>query len=282
VSKGNYRTEKLHFKVLAPFRADVPRVLASARVDERLHSKLLFDIQLVRGLALRELGQIGTQLLPDGRHYQPVDFHSWHVLLENDEGRVLGCARYRPVEGGFEQLAASHSAIAYSNRYGPLLKAAVEGHIGRARRRNVQYGEVGCWALRKEIRGTTAAINIALMTWTLAEHLGGGMGITTATRTNHSASILRRLGARRLANLPAYYEPKFGSVIEILAFNKDHIDERFSSRMEKLKSEICELPIICGADAPLRDGNGLPLSTPSRPPYYALEAVNYETRPLLH
>lgn len=278
MSRGNHSSHRLHFKILAPFRSEVPGALASTQVNEQLHSKLIFEIQLVRGLALRELGQIGTHLLPDGRHFQPLDFQSWHVLLHNDEGKVLGCARYRPVQGGFDQLGASQASIAYSNRYGPLLKSAIERHICNARQNQVQYGEVGAWALRRETRGTTSAVNIALMTWTLAHHLGGGMGITTASRTNHSASILRRLGARRLANLPAYYEPKYGSVIEILAFNKDDLDERFAGRMEKLKNEICEIPVVCAADAPVSSGEILPFGTPALPPYQtreiALTAVN--------
>ena len=282
MSRGNNPIEKLHFKVLAPFRADVPRVLAGARVNEQLHSKFIFEIQIVRGLALRELGNIATQLLPDGRHYQPIDFHSWHVLLHNDEGRVMGCARYRPVTGGFDQLGASQSAIAYSNRYGPLLKAAVESHIRSAKKNKIQYGEAGCWALRREIRGCTAAVNIALMTWTLAHHLGGGMGLTTASRTNHSASILRRLGAHRLADLPAYYEPKFGSIIEILAFNKDHLDVRFAARLEKLKSEICQLPIICASDAPASSGESVPSGVPALPPYQIPEIGGHAVQPLLN
>lgn len=258
MSRGNNSSERLHFKILAPFRSDVPEALAGAQVNEQLHSKLVFDIQIVRGLALRELGHISTQLLPDGRHYQPIDFQSWHVLLHNDQGRVLGCARYRPVLGGFDQLGASQSSLAYSHRFGPLLKMAVEHHICNAKRNRIQYGEAGAWALRREVRGTTSAVNIALMTWTLAHHLGGGMGLTTASRTNHSASILRRLGARRLADLPAYYEPKYGSVIEILAFDKDHLDERFANRMEKLKTDMCNVPVICAADAPVSSGETVP------------------------
>jgi hypothetical protein len=114
-------------------------------------------------------------------------------------------------------------------------------------------------------------VNIALMTWTLADHLGGGMGITTASRTNHSASILRRLGARRLANLPAYYEPKYGSVIEILAFDKDNLDKRFAARMERLKTEMCCVPVVCAADAPISTGRTLPLGTPVAPPFHTPE-----------
>ncbi len=249
MSRGSlYPREKLHFKILAPFRADVPVGFDRAVVDQQVHSKLIFDTQLVRGQALSELGQIKTHLLPDGRHYQKLDFQSWHILLQNSAGKVLGCARYRPVTGGFEHLAASQSAIAQSNRYGPVLKLAVENHIANARNHNIQYGEAGAWALRREIRGSTAGVNIALMTWALAAYLGGGMGITTATRTNHSASILRRLGGRRLPNLPAYYEPKYGAVIEILVFSLAQLDQRYACRLEKVKEEIDRTPVICAAE----------------------------------
>jgi hypothetical protein len=121
----------------------------------------------------------------------------------------------------------------------------VENQMVSAGTRNMQYGEAGAWALRREVRGTTAAVNIALMTFALAENLGGGVGITTATRLYHSASILRRLGGRRLADLPAYYEPKYGSVIEILHFSSDHLDSRYAGRFEKLRSQISQIPVIC-------------------------------------
>jgi hypothetical protein len=88
------------------------------------------------------------------------------------------------------------------------------------------------------------------MTFVLAEHLGGGVGITTATRLYHSASILRRLGGRRLAGLPAYYEPKYGSVIEILHFSSEQLDSRYAARMDKLRSQISQTPVICAAERP--------------------------------
>jgi hypothetical protein len=98
------------------------------------------------------------------------------------------------------------------------------------------------------VRGTTAAVNIALMTFVLAEHLGGGVGITTATRLYHSASILRRLGGRTLADIPAYYEPKYGSVIEILHFSSDHVDSRYTARLDRLRSQFLQTPVICAAE----------------------------------
>lgn len=241
--------DNFHFQLLAPSSSDVPRGHMQARVDESLYSKLIFDTQLVRGLALKEYGTVGTKLLPDGRHFQAIDRECWHVLLQNAEGCVLGCARYRPIRGGFAQLAASESPLAYSDRYGPALKSAIENQIMSAGTRNMHYGEAGAWALRREIRGTTAAVNIALMTFVLAEQLGGGVGITTATRLYHSASILRRLGGRRLADIPAYYEPKYGSVIEILHFSSEHLDSRYAARMERFRSQISQTPVICATES---------------------------------
>ena len=116
------------------------------------------------------------------------------------------------------------------------------------RNSNVQYGEVGAWALRRELRGTAAAVDIALMVFALAEMLGGGSAITTATRLYQSASMLRRLGGRSLEGVPAYYEPKYGSVFEILQFDSSRLHPRYARRLDRLRSEIQRIPIICRAE----------------------------------
>lgn len=240
-------TGRLHFKILAPSYGEVPDSLAGACLDSRSHANTLFDIQVLRGTVYREYGPIAAQLLADGRHYQTVDAQSWHIVLHDSNHRLLGCSRYRAVEGGFEQLGASQSAIAQSQRFGPVLRSAVEGQIGYARRNRIQYGEVGAWALRPEVRCSSAAVNIALMTFVLAESLGGGLGITTATTRHHSASILRRLGGRKLAELPAYYDPKYGCVIEILHFSSADLDAQFADRVKKLRAEIERIPVLCAS-----------------------------------
>jgi hypothetical protein len=66
----------------------------------------------------------------------------------------------------------------------------------------------------------------------------------------HSASILRRLGGQRLGGLPAYYEPKYGSVIEILHFSSENVDSRYAPRLGKLRSQIANTPVICAEDQP--------------------------------
>jgi hypothetical protein len=241
-------TDKLHFKILAPTFSGVPRHFKHPRVDRRTHNDLIFGIQLLRGLALRECGQMSTQLLSDGRHFQQADFESWHVLLLNGEDRLLGCARYRPLKGGVEEFGASHSALAQSHHYGPMLKSAMERLISNVKTRDKQYGEAGGWALRPEVRGSTAAVNVALMTFALAEHLDAGLALTTATTNHHSSSILCRIGANRVAELPAYYEPKYGSMIELLHFNLPNENPRYATKLGKIRTQTLEVPVICATD----------------------------------
>jgi hypothetical protein len=112
----------------------------------------------------------------------------------------------------------------------------------------MQYGEVGGWALRPEIRGTTAAVTIALLTQALAEQLGSGLVIATATRTNHSAMILKRIGGKGVPGLPAYYEPKYGSIIEIVHSELPHVEPRYASRLERVRAMLAEAPVIMNND----------------------------------
>ena len=234
-----------NFKFLAPASSDVPRQFSQLMVHARLHEKLIFDTQMVRGLALKECGPIGSHLLPDGRHFQQIDDESWHILIQNGDGQILGCARYRPLQGNADQLVANQSALSRSIRYGPVLRAVMDRLFASARKRNKQCGEAGGWVVRREIRGSTAALNIALMTFALAEHLNCGLGITTATRMHHSASMLCRLGARRVAELPPYYEPKYGSIMELLQFDLSQASQRCAARLDQFRTKILGIPVIC-------------------------------------
>jgi hypothetical protein len=240
-------SKKLRLEILAPSLARRPSALTNVWVDPKLHANLIHAIQRLRGAVYREYAPIASQLLPDGRHHLQTDLQSWHILLQDPQSQIVGCIRYRQVQGGYEELSVSQSALAHSHRYGPVLRAAVEGQIAAAESVGTHYTEVGMWALRPEARCSSAAVNLALTAFILAEHLGGGMGITTATTRHHSASILRRLGGRRLAELPAYYEPRYGCVIEVLRFTLADLDSRFTSRLNQLRAEIRDTSIVCAA-----------------------------------
>jgi hypothetical protein len=257
------RPAKAHFKILAPSLSAVPAAISRASVDPNTHSDLLSALQKFRGGVYREYPTIAKELLPDGRHFRPEDAGSWHILLQNDDSEIIGSARYRPLEGGYESSGVSGSALGRSKSFGPIVRNAVECDIANAESRNSQYGEAGMWALSSLARCSTAAVNIALMTFAVAEHLGGGFGLTTATTCHHSASILRRLGGRRLAGLPAYYEPMFGCIIEILHFSPGSYAAQYIPRIERLKQELSKTEVLCasyGAKSGIREARSDRLS----------------------
>jgi hypothetical protein len=55
------------------------------------------------------------------------------------------------------------------------------------------------------------------------------------------------MGGRRLPELPAYYDPKYGCVIEILHFSSANLDSQFAERVSRLRSEIEGIPVLCAA-----------------------------------
>lgn len=219
----------------------------------------------MRGRVYREYGAIAAHLGPDGTHHDCLDAHSWHVLLQSGGGQVLGCARYRAVDTRFGDLTVSRSALASSTRFGPLLKTVVESDLRCASEQKVRYGEAGMWALSPEVRHSAAAVNLALMTFVLAEYLGGGRGITTATTRHGSSSILRRLGGYHGHNLPAYYEPRYGCNIEVIFFNSKALKERHAARLDKLRAQFQNIDFVGGrsgrdeaeAASAISEGTGL-------------------------
>ena len=238
---------KPQFKILAPSRNDVPKALSySARASES-HQKLMHSLQLLRGNVYREYAGIAATLLPDGRHWHALDDQSWHILLEDAEGEVVGCARYRPILVGFDQLICSKAAVAQSPVTGPVFRAAFAQQFADAKRRGLHYGEASAWALSEKARCSTAAVNIALMSFALAEWLGGGVGLTTASTRHHASLILRRLGGTPLAGFAPYYEPMFDCSIELLHFDINQLEGRYQAKLDEMREQVQKTPVLCPA-----------------------------------
>ena len=241
---------KFQFKILAPSSRDIPANASTDASGSESHSDLLFDLQMLRGQVYREYAGIAATLLPDGRHWHPLDEQSWHILLQDPHGIVVGCARYRPILGGFEQLICSKAAIALSPVTGPVFRGAFATHVADARRRGLHYGEASAWALSERARCSTAAVNIALMSFALAEWLGGGVGLTTASTRHHASLILRRLGGKPLAGFAPYYEPMFDCSIELLHFDISQMEPRYHTKLEEMRAELRHTPVLCPAELP--------------------------------
>lgn len=85
--------------IVAPCGAVVPAQFVNRIVNRALYRILIFDIQKLRGMALRESGA-HVQLEDDGRHYHHMDSFSWHVIQQGTDNEILGCAKYCDGQAG--------------------------------------------------------------------------------------------------------------------------------------------------------------------------------------
>jgi hypothetical protein len=237
--------------LLAPPRTHVPPHFVNVHGNARLHDLLCSQMQRFRGgLYLGEGAIQPSQISRDGCHREHADQQAWHVLMLNQNGTVYGCSRYMahvsPIS--FCELGVSRSSLANSKRWARELRAAVESKIELAKNGQVAFVEVGGWALAPEMRYSSAALRIALATYSLARLLGGGIGIATATLRHRSASILRRIGGQSLrgsgCEFPRYFDSQYGCEMEILCFDSAVPNDRFAVRIDEMCRDLLTAPVI--------------------------------------
>lgn len=238
--------------LLAPTTCDRKPPFHNVTVDPERYSRLLSDMQRLRGTIYLKDGAIPpTALGPDGCHRQPADRSSWHILSLSPDGRIKGTVRclLHTNPFSYDRLGVSTSALARSAEWGSVFRRAVERELAIAESSSLAYFEVGGWALSEDVRCTSEALRIALSTYGLGQIFGGALGISTATTRHHSASILRKLGGRPLALgstvLPGYFEPKYGCQMEILRFDSWAPNPRFVNYIDELRAQLAGAPVIC-------------------------------------
>jgi hypothetical protein len=238
--------------LLAPCVSDVKRCFQEIDTDPYRHQRLLHEVQKFRGKMYLADGAIrASDLKPDGRHVQPIDYDSWHIVGLDEHGGVCGCLRYRRhAEPSYRELGVSQSALAANVEWGGVLRNAVEQELTTARVEDVAYVEVGGWAIAPERRCTATALRMALSTYAVAQALGGARGITTATVRHHSSTILRRIGGAPLEfdgmELPSYFDPRYGCQIEILRFDSGAPSESYRQWVGQLRARLHVVPVVCG------------------------------------
>ena len=236
--------------VLAPSTTDIPPHFTNVRTDAARYDKLLDKMQMLRGSVYLQDGAIQSNELSDQRHRLEVDDRSWHLLILDSTGGVCGCARYRehPGEADFSHLSVSRSALASCSEWGDRFRSSVDAELALSRSFAVPYVELGGWALLQSVRCTTEALRLALSTYGLAQALGGGVGISTATSRNSSALILRRLGGQPLEykrrQVPSYYDPQFRCEMEVLRFYSWAPNPRYTDWIAEIKSKLRNVPVL--------------------------------------
>ena len=206
---------------------------------------------------------------------QGADYDSWHLLVVDGNGDVQGCARYRHLTGnvGFDDLGVRESWLAQCQEWGSSLRAAVQSEIVRAKQSGAAFSEVGGWAIVPEKRCTTEALGIAMATYSLAQLLGGCVGISTATQRHRSSAILRRIGGRSLeydgTELPSYYDPQYRCQMEVLRFDSSSPDPSCRRWVEQLSKRLSDVSVVVARE-PVESlyvlpSRPMPLRWPSQP-----------------
>jgi len=253
---------------MRPYSSDnsgVPRkclLLAPARItagpffnwiaDTSAHRLQLAEAQKLRGrIAVHEGALDPSELLPDGRHVQAADQHSWHLLTLDAFGRVGACMRYQrhPCDASYEDLSISRSALAQSETWGPKLRSAVEADLRNARRRGWSYVELGGWVISEAMRCTTEALRMIATAYAFAQICGGAVGVATASTQRCSAAILKRVGGGHLrtqgSELPSYYDPHYRCRMEVLRFDSSRPNPRYLHWMDACRSRLKNVRVIC-------------------------------------
>jgi hypothetical protein len=237
--------------LVAPPQAAIPELFKHVAVDSVQHKRLVSEMQAVRGDVYLDGGYLTPeQLSAGGLHQTPEDEKSWHLLMTDAKGQVSSCAWYLQHENttSIGELRVRHCPLTRVAEWRDKLHTAVESEISYARREGLRYAEVGGWAVSKERRCSSEGLVLALAAYGLCRSLGGALGITTANVTHASSSILRRLGGSFLeaagAALPAYFDPKYNTMIELLRFDSRRPNTKFAGLIEGLTARLSNVSVV--------------------------------------
>jgi hypothetical protein len=237
--------------LLAPSARSVSDFFKNVEVDADRHDQLIHDVQRFRGSIYLQDGAIQRpQLSVDGRHQTPDDDKSWHMILLNKQQQVNACLSYREHENtvALDDLRVRHIPLAHQDEWSPKLWKAMKNELARARRDDLQYVEVGGWAVAQERRRTSGPLIMPLAIYGLSRRLGGAIGMTTATFRHCSAVILQRLGGSRFevdgVTLPPYYDPRYKCMMEILRFDSREPNPKYLSLIDRLRDKLAEVLVV--------------------------------------
>jgi hypothetical protein len=242
------------------------------------YRRLLHEAQSLRGRVYLKDGAVRRdELSNDGRLIHFHDERSWHLLVKNGKGDVSGCARYTPHREHvpFTDLGVAGSALANSRTFQKHVRMAVESKRAKARSRGYGFVELGGWALDEPVRFSSEALRISLYVYGLMKLLGGALATTTATTRHQSSSILRKMGGYSISGdgveLPTYYDPKYQCEMEILGFDSDRPNPKYSHWIEVCQRRLEYVPLI--SSAPADESVNVDFTVQLHPIHYAPDFV---------
>lgn len=225
--------------------------------NDTTYWKQLIGLQKLRGRIAFAEGAIPQEALrTDGRHHQDIDLKSWHVLAVSGSDSVVGAARFHPhrPDVQFTELTLSHTSILSSPEWSGLFQSAVEDRLREARRRQVPIVELGGWVITEEARCSKVALEMAISIVSLADALGGAIGLSTTTTRHGSAAMMRKLGGVPLGvngkEIPAYFDSTYQCEIQLLSYDSAQPPPQFAPLLDTMRKKLGQTPVICPAARP--------------------------------
>lgn len=265
----NLNTVDSRIVLVAPSEESVSGFFDNVQVDTESYDSIVGDIQRFRGRIYLQDGAVQQkQLTADGRHETPEDSKAWHMLLMNQEQKISACALYHEHKNTIEpdDLRVRHCPLATHSDWAPTLWKAVTGEIARARREQLEFAELGGWAVAPEVRRTSGPLMMALAVYGFSRRHGGALGMTTATFRHCSAVILQRLGGARFevdgTTLPPYYDPRYECMMEMLRFDSRVPNPKYVGLIDQLRDKLRQVqvitrPVLTLAATPFQAGQAL-------------------------
>src|SRR5260221_4819648 len=182
-------------KLLAPANWQPVDRFRRLQYSPLLHRHMTHSLQRFRGgIYVLDGALRSSDLTSDGRHEQSIDSESWHLLTLDEVGRVVTCARYYSAfQPSFDKTGAAASALAHCPKWKDKVRIGVRETMDEAKRRGMQFAELGGWCIGGALRNSPEALRTVLRMFTLAELLGGTVALSTATKRHSSSSILQSL-----------------------------------------------------------------------------------------
>jgi hypothetical protein len=237
--------------ILAPLEAKVPAFFGNVSLDSHTYKDILHEMQVLRGsIYLQEGYAQPHELLGDGRYELPEDEKCWHVMVTGPSGRIRSTALYFDHENTvtMSDLRVRHCTLMKTDAWGGKLKGAIESEIAQARRAGLRFAELGGWVIKKEHRGTTEGLLMALATYGLSRILGGSLGIATATVANSSSATLQHMGGSHLecqgTTIPPYFDARYETHMELLRFDSRFPNQKYERLIELATRRLAHVSVI--------------------------------------
>ena len=211
----------------------------------------------VRGSAYIADGAITSNELDSHGSFQiPIDKHSWHVVLVDDDDEVCATLRMTmlPLDsqirrGNLPHVGESLRRAASDHCKSMLVAERFLSGLGLAygaERKNFLI--VGGWATDPANAPANAGAELALSVWAFARHMKTAGALCVASERHDAHEQLIRTGAvpiRAVGSQPMYFDEAYGCRVGLLGFRVFQERKTLKRVVDHISQKLMESEVIC-------------------------------------